>query len=78
MAFEFGGYLSDPETRLEEMPAAPAPDDVARRAYEIYQSRGGDDGSDVDDWLRAEAELRNAAGLPSADATDPTEAADAA
>ena len=75
MAFEFGGYLSDPETRLEEMPAAPAPDDVARRAYEIYQSRGGDDGSDVDDWLRAEAELRNAARPTPADAA---EAADAA
>lgn len=34
------------------------PDDVARRAYEIYQRRGGVDGADLDDWLAAERELR--------------------
>jgi hypothetical protein len=31
---------------------------VARRAYEIYQRRGGNDGADLDDWLEAERELR--------------------
>lgn len=30
---------------------------VAARAYEIYQERGGTDGMDLDDWLRAEREL---------------------
>lgn len=31
--------------------------DIARRAYEIYESRGGADGGDMDDWLQAEREL---------------------
>jgi HSP20 family molecular chaperone IbpA len=30
---------------------------VRARAYEIFERRGRDDGYDVDDWLRAEAEL---------------------
>jgi hypothetical protein len=34
------------------------PDAVARRAYEIYQSRGGRDGADLDDWLEAERQLK--------------------
>jgi Protein of unknown function (DUF2934) len=34
------------------------PDAVARRAYEIYQSRGGDHGADLDDWLEAERQLK--------------------
>jgi len=31
--------------------------EVARRAYELYEQRGGADGHDVDDWLLAEREL---------------------
>ena len=31
--------------------------DVAHRAYELYEQRGGGDGQDVDDWLLAEHEL---------------------
>lgn len=31
---------------------------VARRAYEIYQSRGGMHGADLDDWLEAERQLK--------------------
>lgn len=34
------------------------PDAVARRAYEIYQGRGGNHGADLDDWLEAERQLR--------------------
>jgi hypothetical protein len=33
-------------------------DDVARRAYEIYQNRGGNHGADLDDWLEAERQLK--------------------
>jgi hypothetical protein len=33
-------------------------DDVARRAYELYEARGGEPGADLDDWLKAESELR--------------------
>lgn len=78
MAFEFGGYVSDPETRHERMTAAPAPDDIARRAYEIYLSRGGENGCDVDDWLQAEAELCHAARPPLPGTAEAAEAADAA
>lgn len=42
-------------------------DDIAERAYEIYQRRGAADGFDREDWLRAEHELKHprpiAAGL---------------
>ena len=34
------------------------PDAIARRAYEIYQNRGGDHGADLDDWLEAERQLK--------------------
>jgi DUF2934 family protein len=40
---------------------APSPDDVARRAFELYCERGGQDGYDVQDWLQAERELRQTA-----------------
>jgi hypothetical protein len=33
------------------------PEQVARRAYELYRTRGGTDGSDLEDWLQAEREL---------------------
>lgn len=49
-------------------PGAPAPgaeaewelslDEIGRRAYEIYENRGGEHGRDLDDWLAAEDELR--------------------
>ena len=32
-------------------------DGIARRAYEIYVQRGGENGKDVEDWLRAEKEI---------------------
>jgi outer membrane protein TolC len=41
------------------MSPAPSSEDIARRAYEIYRARGGDDGRDMDDWLQAERELLN-------------------
>jgi Protein of unknown function (DUF2934) len=30
---------------------------IGRRAYEIYEARGREDGHDLDDWLRAEEEI---------------------
>ena len=32
-------------------------EEIARRAHELYLARGGGDGRDVEDWLRAEAEV---------------------
>jgi DUF2934 family protein len=40
---------SRPHPNLEE--------EIRRRAYEIYEERGREDGHDLDDWLRAEAEV---------------------
>jgi hypothetical protein len=34
--------------------------EIAHRAYEIFCERGRDHGHDVDDWLLAERELRDA------------------
>jgi hypothetical protein len=31
---------------------------IAQRAYQLYESRGGEHGRDWDDWFRAEQELR--------------------
>ncbi|HVH26883.1 MAG TPA: DUF2934 domain-containing protein [Vicinamibacterales bacterium] len=31
---------------------------ISRRAYSLFQAHGGDHGHDVEDWLLAEAELR--------------------
>jgi len=33
-------------------------DRIRQRAYELYMQRGGQHGKHVDDWFRAEAELR--------------------
>jgi hypothetical protein len=33
---------------------------IQRRAYELYLQRGSQVGSEVDDWLRAEAEILQA------------------
>jgi hypothetical protein len=32
-------------------------DQIARRAYELWQSRGHENGSDLADWFRAEREI---------------------
>ena len=35
-----------------------ARDAIALRAYELFEERGHEPGRDVDDWLRAERELK--------------------
>lgn len=49
----------------QDSPGQPGPtvsaDAVARRAYEIYESRGRTDGRNVEDWLQAERELNSMA-----------------
>jgi hypothetical protein len=34
-----------------------APEEIAARAFELYERRGGTDGADLDDWLEAERQL---------------------
>jgi hypothetical protein len=36
---------------------------VRRRAYEIYLARGGTDGREFDDWVKAEKEVRKQLGI---------------
>jgi len=33
---------------------------IRLRAYELYEARGGEDGHELDDWLKAEAEILGA------------------
>jgi hypothetical protein len=42
----------------EVKPNAVTEDDVRRRAYEIYLERGAAPGNELDDWLKAEMELK--------------------
>jgi hypothetical protein len=52
---------ADPAPKSSAQPATVSNSDVARRAYDLYLARGREDGHDVDDWLQAERELRDAA-----------------
>ena len=46
------------KTNVIRMPVpAPTSEEIAQRAYEIFQARGGEPGHDLDDWLQAESEL---------------------
>jgi hypothetical protein len=38
-----------------------SPDEIRRRAYEIFLERGGLPGGELEDWLQAEYELQNEA-----------------
>jgi len=51
------------EARASRLAAQPTVTDreIARRAYEIFERRGGAQGADLDDWLQAEHELRGEA-----------------
>lgn len=44
--------------------AAPTPsfseDEIRQRAFELFEARGGQEGHELEDWLRAESEIRNA------------------
>jgi hypothetical protein len=35
----------------------PSSDEIAKKAYQIFERRGGTQGNDFDDWLQAEKEL---------------------
>jgi hypothetical protein len=44
-------------------------DQIRRRAYELYEQRGSNDGHEVSDWLQAESEVaqKNVANAPRTD-----------
>jgi hypothetical protein len=54
---------SSPDARVLKAPvrrassAAPGPEAISERAYQLFEARGGAHGHDLADWLQAEAEL---------------------
>jgi len=48
-----------PTAPVKQSPVRTLPlhDRIRRRAYEIYLQRGQEKGSDIEDWLQAEAEI---------------------
>lgn len=48
--------MESPEPTLQPQPT---PEQIRQRAYEIYSSRNGAPGDEVQDWLQAERELRS-------------------
>ena len=38
-------------------PPVPTPEQIQKRAYELFKARGGEPGRELDDWLLAEHEL---------------------
>ncbi len=49
---------SPASVRQYENPVPNVEDEIRRRAYELYEQRGREDGHDVEDWLRAEEEIK--------------------
>jgi Protein of unknown function (DUF2934) len=48
-----------PQTKLAASTETPnIEEEIRRRAYELFEARGGEDGQEVEDWLRAEEEIR--------------------
>jgi len=50
-----GAQLTAAPREAEELRAR-----IAKRAYELFEQRGGQDGYALEDWLQAEREIRGA------------------
>ena len=51
-------------TQFKNVPIQAHPnleEEIRRCAYELYEQRGRQDGRDIDDWVRAEAEVTGTA-----------------
>jgi hypothetical protein len=51
--------MADQQDSKRSKSRIPSNDDVARRAYELFQARGGEPGNDLENWLQAERELNH-------------------
>jgi hypothetical protein len=49
-------YESSPTIKTPQLP--PTPEEIHLRAHEIYLSRGGAPGRELEDWLLAEQQLK--------------------
>lgn len=45
-------------TRTAASPPENPEEQIRRRAYELYEARGREDGHDLDDWKQAETEIK--------------------
>jgi hypothetical protein len=43
---------------VESLAATPTHDEIARRAYQLFEEHGREHGRDLEDWLQAEHDLR--------------------
>ena len=56
--------MASPKAAAKQQPGSAAnlsadrTEEIRRRAYELYLRRGEKDGSELEDWLEAEVELR--------------------
>ena len=50
--------MGDDRHAVENLAIEPTHEDIARRAYQLYEERGGEHGRDLEDWFQAERELR--------------------
>lgn len=59
-----GGDAASKKPRAKKGAAqdGPSREDIERRAYELYERRGGEHGLHDDDWLEAERQLREEGG----------------
>ena len=46
-------------------------ENIQKKAYELYLKRGGKDGLDLSDWLKAEKEIKKPAAKPAAKKATP-------
>jgi len=51
-----------PTSVLRENPVPNVEGEIRRRAYELYEQRGREDGHDVEDWLCAEEQVTQTRG----------------
>lgn len=52
-----GGPLIETDEAVDEVQRAAREDQIRRAAYRRWQERGGEDGSELADWLDAEREV---------------------
>lgn len=61
--------LAEAEQNANSNPySAEALSQIHRRAYQLWQERGGESGRELEDWLQAEAEVNAALGTPDQEA----------
>jgi hypothetical protein len=49
--------IAKPQTSKQTTPAVDVDERIRKRAFELFQLRGCQDGHDLDDWTQAEAEI---------------------